>query len=140
MGNIISGGVIMDNNERNRNTDRNDERKNEFNLGEMLLRVVITSIVLAIAAFFTPGFTIDGIWSVILAAVVIGVLDYLIQRFTGINASPFGRGIAGFLLTALILYVTQFIISGFNISFWGAIIGALVIGIIDAILPGRESI
>lgn len=126
----------MDNNERN----RRDERKNEFNLGEMILRVVITSIVLAIAAFFTPGFTIDGVWSVVIAAVVIGVLDYLIQRFTGIDASAFGRGLAGFLLTALILYITQFIVSGFNISFWGAIIGSLVIGIIDAIMPGRDAI
>ena len=132
----------MDNNERNRNNERHreNERKNEFNLGEMLLRIIITSIVLAIAAFFTPGFTIDGLWSVILAAVVIGILDYLIQRFTGIDASPFGRGIAGFLLTALILYVTQYIVAGFNISLWGAIIGALVIGIIDAIMPGRDSI
>lgn len=136
MGNIISGGVILDNNERN----RRDEKNNEFNLGEMLLRIVITSIVLAIAAFFTPGFTIDGIWSVIMAAVVIGVLDYLIQRFTGIDATAFGRGIAGFLITALILYVTQFIVSGFNISLWGAIIGALVIGIIDAIMPGPDAI
>ena len=126
----------MDNNERN----RNDERKNEFNLGEMLLRVVITAIVIAIAAFFTPGFTIDGLGSVLLAAVVIGVLDYLIQKFTGIDASPFGRGIAGFLLTALILYLTQFVVRGFNISLWGAIIGALVIGIIDAIMPGRDAI
>lgn len=136
MGNIISGGGNVDNNERN----RNDERKNEFNLGEMLLRVVITAIVIAIAAFFTPGFTIDGLGSVLLAAVVIGVLDYLIQKFTGIDASPFGRGIAGFLLTALILYLTQFVVRGFNISLWGAIIGALVIGIIDAIMPGRDAI
>lgn len=136
MGNIKSGGVILDNNERNRNT----ERDNEFNLGEMLLRVVITSIVLAVAAFFTPGFTIDGLWSVIMAAVVIGVIDYLIQRFTGIDASPFGRGFAGFILTAVILYITQFVVRGFNISFWGAIIGALVIGIIDAIMPGRDSV
>lgn len=136
MGNIISGGGNVDNNERN----RNDERKNEFNLGEMLLRVVITAIVIAIAAFFTPGFTIDGLGSVLLAAVVIGVLDYLIQKFTGIDASPFGRGIAGFLLTALILYLTQFVVRGFNISLWGAIIAALVIGIIDAIMPGRDAI
>ena len=136
MGNIISGGGNVDNNERN----RNDERKNEFNLGEMLLRVVITAIVIAIAAFFTPGFTIDGLGSVLLAAVVIGVLDYLIQKFTGIDASPFGRGIAGFLLTALILYLTQFVVRGFNISLWGAIIAALIIGIIDAIMPGRDAI
>lgn len=125
----------MDNNDRNRNRSRD----NEFNIGEMLLRILITAVVVAIAAYFTPGFTIDGLWSVLLAAVVIGVLDYLIQRFTGIDASPFGRGIAGFLVAAIILYVTQFIVPGFNISIWGAIIGALVIGIIDAIMPGRNA-
>lgn len=123
----------MDNNHRNRNVDK------DFSIGEMLLRVLITSIVVAIAAYFTPGFTIDGIWSLLLAAVVIGVLDYLIQRFTGIDASPFGRGVTGFLVAAIILYVTKFIVPGLNISIWGAIIGALVIGIIDAIIPGREA-
>ena len=123
----------MDNDHRNRNVDK------DFSIGEMLLRVLITSIVVAIAAYFTPGFTIDGIWSLLLAAVVIGVLDYLIQRFTGIDASPFGRGVTGFLVAAIILYLTKFIVPGFNISIWGAIIGALVIGIIDAIIPGREA-
>lgn len=137
----------MDNNDRNKDNDkekvrerekvRDKEKDNDFNIGELLLRVLITSIVIAIAAYFTPGFTIDGLWSLLLAAVVIGVLDYLIQKFTGINASPFGRGISGFLVAAIILYVTKFIVPGFNISLWGAIIGALVIGIVDAIMPGR---
>ncbi|TJX12967.1 phage holin family protein [Tissierella creatinini] len=127
----------MDNNERNKNNDRTRDRDNDFSIGELLLRVLITSIVVAIAAFFTPGFTIDGMWSLLLAAVVIGVLDYLIQKFTGVNASPFGRGLSGFLVAAIILYVTKFIVPGFNISIWGAIIGALVIGIVDAIMPGR---
>ena len=126
----------MDNNDRNRN--RSNE--NNFSIGEMLLRILITSIVVAIAAYFTPGFSVDGIWSLLLAAVVIGVLDYLVQRFTGIDASPFGRGIAGFLVAAITLYVTKFIVPGFNISLWGAIIGALVIGIIDMIMPGRNAI
>lgn len=131
----------MENNDKNRNQDRNKNRDrnqdNDFSIGELLLRVLITSIVVAIAAYFTPGFTIDSLWSLLLAAVVIGVLDYLIQRFTGINASPFGRGISGFLVAAIILYVTKFIVPGFNISIWGAIIGAFVIGIVDAIMPGR---
>lgn len=133
----------MDNNDRNKDNDKEKVRErekgkdNDFNIGEMLLRILITSIVVAIAAYFTPGFTIDGLWSLLLAAVVIGVLDYLIQKFTGINASPFGRGISGFLVAAIILYVTKFIVPGFNISLWGAIIGALVIGIVDAIMPGR---
>jgi len=125
----------MDNNERNRENQRN--RDDDFSIGEMLIRVLVTAIVVAIAAYFTPGFTIDGIWSLLLAAVVIGVLDHLVQRFTGVNASPFGKGIAGFLVAAIILYVTKYIVPGFNISIWGAIIGALVIGVVDAIMPGR---
>ena len=125
----------MENNERNKNHDKG--RDDDFNIGHLLIRVLVTAIVVAIAAYFTPGFTIDGIWSLVLAAIVIGVLDHLIQRFTGVNASPFGRGISGFLVAALILYVTKFIVAGFNISVWGALIGALVIGIVDAIMPGR---
>lgn len=130
----ISGGEKMDNNERNRNNERD---RDDFNIGEMLIRILVTAIVVAIAAYFTPGFTINGIWSLLLAAVVIGVLDHLIQKFTGVNASPFGKGIVGFLVAAIILYVTKFIVPGFNISVWGAIIGALVIGVVDAIIPGR---
>lgn len=125
----------MDNNERNRENQR--DRDNDFNMGHLLIRVLVTAIVVAVAAYFTPGFTIDGIWSLLLASVVIGVLDHLVQTFTGVNASPFGKGIAGFLVSAIILYVTKFIFPGFNVSIWGAIIGALVIGVVDAVMPGR---
>ncbi len=128
----------MDNNNRDRNRDR--DRGSDFSIGHMLLRVLISSIVLAIASFFTPGFSIDGIGSLLIAAVVIGVLNYLVQKFTGIDASPFGRGIAGFLVAAVILYATKFVVPGFHISMWGAIIGALVIGIIDAIIPGDQNV
>jgi len=125
----------MDNNERNR--DRGRDKDDNFDIGHMLMRILVTAIVVAIAAYFTPGFTINGIWSLLLASVVIGVLDHLVQKFTGINASPFGRGISGFLVAAIILYVTKFIVPGFNVSIWGAIIGALVIGVADAVMPGR---
>lgn len=124
----------MDNNENNRDHRRDDD----FNIGEMLLKILITSIVIAVAAFFTPGFSINGLGSLLIAAVVIGVLNYLIQKFTGIDASPFGRGISGFLVAVIILYITKFIVPGFNISLWGSIIGALVIGLIDAIIPGKQ--
>ena len=124
----------MDNNNRNRT---NEDRTRSWDIGEMLIRILVTAIVVGIAAFMTPGFSINNLWSLILAAVVIALLDYLVQKFTGINATPFGRGITGFILAAIILYATKFIVPGFNISVWGAIIGALVIGIIDVIMPGR---
>lgn len=115
--------------------ERNPER--DFNIGGMIIRVIVTAIVVAIAAFFTAGFSIDGLWSLLLASVVIGVLDHLVQMFTGVEASPFGKGITGFLVAAIILYVTKFIVPGFNISVLGALIGALVIGIVDVVIPGK---
>ncbi|MCF6459470.1 phage holin family protein [Clostridium sp. Cult3] len=127
----------MDNNEdRNRNRTNQDKSK-DWDIGEILIRILVTAIVVGIAAFLTPGFSINNLWSLILAAVVIALLDYLVQKFTGVNATPFGRGITGFIVAAIILYATKFIVPGFNISVWGAIIGALVIGIIDVIIPGR---
>jgi len=132
---LIAGGVFMENNNNERNT--RDNRTNDWSIGEIIIRLIVTAIVVGIAAFLTPGFSIDNLWSLIMAAVVIAVLDYLVQKFTGVNASPFGRGITGFIVAAIILYATKFIVPGFNISVWGAIIGALVIGIIDVIIPGK---
>lgn len=128
----------MDNNDNNRDRNRtNTDNTKDWDIGEILIRLLVTAIVVGIAAFLTPGFSINNLWSLILAAVVIALLDYLVQKFAGVNASPFGRGITGFIVAAIILYATKFIVPGFNISVWGAIIGALVIGIIDVIIPGR---
>ncbi len=116
--------------------DRERDKHDDFNIGGMIIRVLVTAVVVGIAAFFTPGFSIDNIWSLLLASVVIGVINHLVQMFTGVSASPFGKGITGFLIAAIILYVTKFIVPGFSISIWGAIIGALVIGIVDMLIPG----
>lgn len=101
-------------------------------------RLITAAIVLAITAFFTPGFAINNIWSLAIAAVVLTVLDYLIVRFTGLNASPFGKGFVGFVLSAVILYVTQYFVAGYSISWLAAIIGALIYGIVDYLIPGNQ--
>src|SRR5690554_5604513 len=118
--------------------ERNNNRTQESNswVG-LILRLILSAIVLSIAAFLTPGFTIDGIFPVLMAAVVISVVDYLIQRFTRLDASPFGRGLTGFIVSAIILYGTQFIVPDMGVTMLGAIIGALMIGIIDMIIPGK---
>ncbi|WP_352420319.1 phage holin family protein [Proteiniborus sp.] len=127
----------MPDNERNNERTRDN---NNFSITEMIVRVIITAIVVGLTAFFTPGFSIDGLWSLIIASIVIGILDYLIERFTGMDASAFGKGIKGFLVTVVILYVTRLIVPGFNVTWLGAIIGALVIGIIDAIIPSKAAV
>ena len=85
--------------------------------------------------FLTPGFTIYGLWSYLIAAIVISVLDYLVESFMDENISPFGKGIKGFLISAVIIYVAQFFVPYMGVSIIGAILAAAVIGILDAIFP-----
>ena len=105
---------------------------------QILGRLVGAAVILAITAFFTPGFTIDNVWALALAAVVLTAMDYLITRFTGLHASPFGKGFVGFALAAITLYFTQFFVAGYSISWIAAIIGALIYGVIDYFIPGSQ--
>ncbi|NFM76843.1 phage holin family protein [Clostridium botulinum] len=121
-----------------------DERKRENDSNNMssgimgyIIRLIVSMVVLSVTAFFTPGFTISGFWAVLLAAVIISAIDYLVERLMGVDASPFGRGLKGFVISAIIIYLTQFLVPTMRVSIVGAIIAALVIGVIDAILPGR---
>ena len=101
-------------------------------------RLVLTAVILGITSFFTPGFSINGLWSFLLAALVISIIDYLVESFMGVDASPFGRGIKGFFIAAIILYLTQFVVPNMRVSIIGALLAALAIGILDAILPGKS--
>src|SRR5690242_12677611 len=115
----------------------NNARAGAFNITHFLIRLVVGAIVLAITAAITPGFRIAGIWPLIVAAVVLALLDYMVTRFLGLHATPFGRGISGFLLAAVIIYITQFFVTGYTVTLLGAVIGALIYGIVDLVIPGK---
>lgn len=101
-------------------------------------RLVTAAIVLAITAFFTPGFSISNFWALAAAAIVLTIIDYLIVKFTGLHASAFGKGFVGFVLSAVVLYVTQYFVAGYTISWIAAIVGAIVYGLVDYFLPGEQ--
>ena len=123
----------MDNNDIRTNSSA---RPNTF--GQVILRFVTSAIILAITAFFTPGFAINNILALALAAVVLTVIDYLLATFTGLHASAFGKGFVGFVLAAVVLYVTKFFVAGYSISWIAAIIGALIYGVVDYFIPDQQ--
>jgi len=117
-------------------TVQTQEHQNTFS--SVVLRLVTSAVILAIAAFFTPGFNINSIWALILAAIVLTVIDFLINKFTGLRASPFGKGIVGFLLAAFALYATQYFVIGYSVSWISAILGALIYGVVDFFIPEQQ--
>lgn len=115
----------------------NTARAGTFNITHFIIRLIVGAVVLGITAALTPGFSVAGIWPLLLGALILAALDYLAFRFLGIQASPFGRGITGFIMAAVIIYITQFFVAGFSVTLWGALLGALIYGIVDAVIPGR---
>lgn len=113
------------------------ENRERSGFGGFFLRLVVGAVILAITAFLTPGFRITSWVSLLLAAVVLAVLDWAINKVSGVNATPFGRGISGFILAAIIIYAVKFIVPGYDVTILSAIIAAVIYGVVDAIIPGR---
>ena len=120
------------------NENTNTRSNTKGTAWQIIGRLITAAIVLAITAFFTPGFEINNFWALAAAAVVLTIMDYLISKFTGIQASPFGKGFVGFVLSVIILYATQYFVAGYAISWMSAIIGALIYGVVDYFLPGEQ--
>lgn len=121
------------------NNSRTQSSSTMGSMGQIIGRFVVAAIILGITAFFTPGFSINNIWALAISALVLTAMDYLIVKFTGLHAMAFGKGFVGFVLAVVVLYATQFFVAGYTISWMSAIIGALIYGVIDYIMPGEQT-
>ena len=117
--------------------DNNEKRGNDNSLLRWIGRFILVAVILMITSFVTPGFSINGLWSFLIAAVVISGLDYLVELLMGVDASPFGKGIKGFIIAAIIIYLAQFLVPNMGVTIIGAILAAIVVGILDAVFPAR---
>lgn len=117
--------------------DNNEQKKNNSSILRWIGRFILVAIILMVTSFVTPGFSINGVGSFLIAAVVISVLDYLVELLMGVDASPFGKGIKGFIIAAIIIYLAQFLVPNMGVTIIGAILAAIVIGILDAVFPAR---
>ncbi|TJY41014.1 phage holin family protein [Cohnella pontilimi] len=100
-----------------------------------VVRFIVSAIVLMIVGWLVPRFSVGGFWSALFLALVIAVVAWIIEAVFGRRITPFGRGIVGFLSSAVVIWLAQFIVGGVRTTIIGAILAALVIGIIDLFIP-----
>lgn len=102
----------------------------------LIIRVIYTAIVLAVIAFLTPGFRVHGgIGTYVMAAIIIGILNFVFARFIETKDNRVEKGARGFLITALTLYLMGKLVSGVQVTIIGALIGAFVLGLIETFMP-----
>ena len=100
-----------------------------------IVRFIVAAIVLLLVSWIVPGFSVHGFGSALLLALIIALLGWVVESIFGKRVSPFGRGIVGFLVSALVIWLSQYIVNDVSASILGALLAALVIGIIDIFVP-----
>ncbi len=101
----------------------------------LVVRFVVSALVLMLVSFLLPGFALLTFGQALIAAVVIAVIGFIVEALFGKRVSPQNRGIVGFITAAIVIYVSQFIVPGMNITILGSLLAAVVIGVIDLFVP-----
>ncbi|WP_258360277.1 phage holin family protein [Moorella sulfitireducens (nom. illeg.)] len=101
-----------------------------------IVRFIVSALVLMLVGFILPGIRVAGFTGALIAAVVIALLGWLAEAVLGKRISPRSRGIVGFIVAAVVIYLAQFIVPAYlSVNILGALLAALVIGVIDAFVP-----
>lgn len=108
-------------------------------LKSFIIKFLTSSIILALTAFFTPDFKINNLNSLIVAGLIITIIDSIFNLLLGKNKSSLTKGTIGFLVSIVILYGTQFLISNYSISLPSAIIGAIIYSMIASYSPNKKN-
>ena len=101
----------------------------------LIVRFIVSAVVLMLISFILPGFAQLGFGQALIAAVVIALLGFIVESFFGRRISPQNRGLIGFVTSAVIIYAAQLVVPGMQITIIGAILAAIVIGVIDLFVP-----
>jgi putative membrane protein len=104
----------------------------------LLIRWLILTMAILMAAYLIDGIRVSGFTSVLLAAAVLGILNALFRPILIILTLPLNiltLGLFTFLINAFLLKMTSGVIPGFDVTgFWPAVFGALVISIVNWLL------
>ncbi|MET0481199.1 MAG: phage holin family protein [Mycetocola sp.] len=119
-------------------------------MARFLLRVVINAVAIWLTTFivagvdvtpYPPGDTLAVVLTYLLIAVIFAIVNSIVGTFIKIVAFPLyilTLGLISFLVNGLLLLLVEWIMSlfGFGLQtdgFWWAVLGALVISIINGI-------
>ena len=109
---------------------------------KLILRVLVNALALGAAAYLVPGIRAGGVESVLLIALVFGVLNALVRPFLKLLSCPLlvlTLGLFTLVLNAVMLMLTAWFGQKLGIDFrvdgfWPAFLGALVVSIVSVVL------
>ena len=99
-----------------------------------------TAAALAVAAVVLPGVRVDGLFSLALAALVLGFVNAVVRPLLLLLTLPFTvltLGLFYFVVNGLAFALAAFLVPGFGVaSFFSAVLGAAAVGLVSWFIGG----
>ena len=108
---------------------------------KFLLKILITTVNAFILAYLLPGIAFNDIYTAIVVAVILAILDATIKPLLIILTLPvtiFSLGLFLFVINAFIILIAEHFVSGFKVaSFWDALLFSMLLSFFNSFVHRR---
>ena len=108
------------------------------NMIKLIVHFLGTVLAVLLAAYVVPGFVVDSFYIAAVIAVILGILNITIKPLLTLLTLPLNiitLGLFSFVINAVLLLLVASFVEGFHIDgFVPALVGAVVIAIVGGIL------
>ena len=108
----------------------------------MIIQIIINAIAFYITSYIIPGFAVTGIETLLVMAIVWGIISLLFKPVLVILTLPINiltLGLFTFVINAVLLLVLSRIVPGFSIDNFGtALISSVVLSLVNMFLSGLK--
>lgn len=105
-----------------------------------LITILVSALAVAIAAYITPGASVDGYLTAIIVAVILAIVNGTIGIFLKIITFPINiltLGLVSIIINVLMVLLVAKIVPGFRVDgFWVALIFAVILALVNMVLGG----
>ena len=103
-----------------------------------LVRMLVSALSLWLASSIVPGMHIQGLGTLVLSAVLLGIVNAIFRPLLIFLTLPFTiltLGLFLFIVNAAMLGLVAWMLRGFTIAnFWSALLGSLVVSIVGTVI------
>lgn len=105
----------------------------------ILLNLILSTIAVLVSAYILPGVKVDGFFTALVVAVVLGVINAFIKPLVLLFTLPINiltLGLFTFVINALMIELVAVIVPGFKVD---GILWALIFSIVLSLVSGMIS-
>lgn len=99
----------------------------------LITKILLTALMLLLVAEYIPGIQVDGLYSAVVAAIILGILNVFVKPVLLVLTFPITimtLGLFIFVINAVLFWFAATFIDGFGVSsFWYALLGSVIVSI-----------